>query len=39
MKSWGRPVPAQLSHLVEASFSPARQEATSLLERRLTNAS
>jgi lipoyl synthase len=39
MKRWGRPVPPQLSHLVATSYSPARQEAASLLERRLTNVS
>jgi lipoyl synthase len=35
MKRWGRPVPEQLSHLVATSYSPARQEASSLLQRRL----
>jgi lipoic acid synthetase len=39
MKSWGRPVPTELSHLVDTSYSPARQEASSLIERRLTNVS
>jgi len=39
MKRWGRPVPEQLSHLVATSYSPARQEATSLLQRRLSNVS
>jgi lipoic acid synthetase len=39
MKRSGRPVPEQLSHLVATSYSPARQEATSLLERRLSNVS
>ena len=39
MKRWGRPVPEQLSHLVATSYSPARQEAASLLERRLSNVS
>jgi lipoic acid synthetase len=39
MKSWGRPVPMQLSHLVDTSYSPARQEASTLIERRLTNVS
>jgi hypothetical protein len=32
-------VPENLSHLVATSYSPARQEAASLLERRLSNAS
>jgi lipoyl synthase len=36
MKRWGRPVPEHLSHLVATSYSPARQEAASLLQRRLT---
>jgi len=39
MKRWGRPVPKQLSHLVAAAYSPARQEAASLLERRLSDVS
>ncbi|MDQ1482275.1 MAG: lipoyl synthase [Actinomycetota bacterium] len=39
MRHWGRPVPENLSHLVATSYSPARQEAASLLERRLSNAS
>jgi lipoic acid synthetase len=39
MKRWGRPVPEQLSHLVATSYSPARQEASSLLERRLSTVS
>jgi lipoic acid synthetase len=39
MKRWGRPVPEQLSHLVATSYSPARQEAASLIERRLSNVS
>ena len=39
MKRWGRPVPEQLSHLVATSYRPARQEAASLLERRLSKIS
>jgi len=39
MSRWGRPVPAQLSHLTEAASSPARQEAASLLQRRLSDVS
>jgi lipoic acid synthetase len=39
MKRWGRPVPEQLSHLVATSYSPARQEAASLVQRRLSNVS
>ena len=39
MKRWGRPVPEQLSHLVATSYSPARQEASSLLQRRLSHVS
>jgi lipoic acid synthetase len=39
MKRWGRPVPEQLSHLVATDYSPARQEAASLLKRRLSNVS
>jgi lipoic acid synthetase len=39
MKRWGRPVPEQLSHLVATSYSPARQEAASLLARDLSNVS
>jgi len=39
MKRWGRPVPEQLSHLVATSYSPARQEASSLLQRRLSDVS
>jgi lipoic acid synthetase len=39
MQHWGRPVPEKLSHLVAASYSPARQEAASLIERRLSNVS
>ena len=39
MKRWGRPVPDQLSHLVATAYSPARQEAASLLQRGLSNVS
>jgi len=39
MKRWGRPVPEPLSHLVATSYRPARQEAASLLERRLSRIS
>jgi lipoic acid synthetase len=39
MKRWGRPVPEQLAHLSQAADSPARQEAASLVERRLTGVS
>jgi lipoic acid synthetase len=39
MKRWGRPVPEALSHLTAASYTPARQEAASLLQRSLTNVS
>ncbi len=39
MSRWGRPLPAQLSHLTEAASSPARQEAASLLQRRLSDVS
>ena len=39
MKRWGRPVPEQLAHLAQAADSPARQEAASLVERRLTGVS
>jgi lipoyl synthase len=39
MSRWGRPVPAQLSHLTEAASSPARQEAASLLQRGLSDVS
>ena len=39
MKRWGRPVPEALSHLMAASYTPARQEAASLLKRSLTNVS
>jgi lipoic acid synthetase len=39
MKRSGRPVPEELSHLAQAADSPARQEAASLVERRLTGVS
>ena len=39
MRRWGRSVPAALAHLAEAGSSPARQEAASLLERRLVGPS
>jgi len=39
MSRWGRPVPAQLSHLTAAAASPARQEAASLLQRRSSDVS
>jgi len=39
MSRWGRPVPAQLSHLAAAAASPARQEAASLLQRRSSDVS
>ena len=39
MRRWGRPVPEQLAHLSQAADSPARQEAASLVERRLTGVS
>ncbi len=39
MSRWGRPVPPQLSHLTAAAASPARQEAASVLQRRLTDLS
>ena len=39
MTRWGRPVPAQLSHLAAAASSPARQEAASILQRRLSDVS
>ena len=39
MNRLGRPVPAQLSHLTAAASSPARQEAASLLQRRLSDVS
>ena len=39
MKRWGRPVPEQLSHLAAGRRLPARQEAASLVERRLTGVS
>ena len=39
MNRWGRPVPEHLSHLVAAAYSPARQEASSLLQRRLSDVS
>jgi len=39
MSRWGRPVPPQLSHLTAAATSPARQEAASILQRRLSDVS
>ena len=39
MSRWGRPVPPQLSHLTAAATSPARQEAASVLQRRLSDVS
>ena len=39
MSRWGRPVPPQLSHLTAAATSPARQEAASVLQRRLFDVS
>jgi len=39
MSRWGRPVPPQLSHLTSAATSPARQEAASILKRRLSDVS
>ena len=39
MKRWDRPVPEQLSHLVASSYSPARQEASSLLQRHISDVS
>ena len=39
MNRWGRPVPEALSHLTAAAYSPARQEAASLLQRRLSDIS
>jgi len=39
MQHWGREVPASLAHLAQASSSPARQEASTLIERRLVDAS
>ena len=39
MVRWGRPVPEQLSHLTLAASSPARQEASSVLQRRLSDVS
>ena len=39
MNRLGRPVPAQLSHLTAAASSPARQEAASILQRRLSDVS
>ena len=39
MNRLGLPVPAQLSHLTAAASSPARQEAASLLQRRLSDVS
>jgi len=39
MSRWGRPVPPQLSHLTAAATSPARQEASSVLQRRLSDVS
>ena len=39
MSRWGRPVPAQLAHLAAAASSPARQEAASVLARRLSDVS
>jgi lipoic acid synthetase len=39
MKRSGRPVPENLAHLVADSYSPARQEAASLVKRRLSNIS
>jgi lipoic acid synthetase len=39
MSRSGRPVPPQLSHLTAAATSPARQEAASILQRRLSDVS
>jgi lipoic acid synthetase len=39
MLRWGRHVPEQLSHLTAHAYSPARQEAASLLQRRLSDVS
>ncbi|MDE9366450.1 lipoyl synthase [Luteipulveratus sp. YIM 133132] len=39
MKAYGRPLPEQLSHLAAAAADPARQEAASLVERRLSDVS
>jgi lipoic acid synthetase len=39
MSRWGRAVPPQLSHLTAAATSPARQEAASILQRRLSDVS
>jgi len=39
MSRWGRPVPPQLSHLTAAATSPARQEAASILQRRISDVS
>ena len=39
MVRWGRSVPEQLSHLTLAASSPARQEASSVLQRRLSDVS
>ena len=36
MRRAGRPVPEHLAHLAESADAPARQEATTLLERRLS---
>ncbi|HET7476873.1 MAG TPA: lipoyl synthase [Dermatophilaceae bacterium] len=39
MTRWGRPVPDALAHLAESGSAPARQEASTLLERGLQPAS
>jgi lipoic acid synthetase len=39
MLRWGRHVPEQLSHLTAHAYSPARQEAASLLQHRLSDVS
>ncbi|AKU17189.1 lipoyl synthase [Luteipulveratus mongoliensis] len=39
MKAYGRPLPEHLSHLAAAATDPARQEAASLVEKRLSDVS
>ncbi|KNX36911.1 lipoyl synthase [Luteipulveratus halotolerans] len=39
MKAYGRPLPEHLGHLAAAASDPARQEAASLVERRLSDVS
>ena len=36
MRRAGRPIPAHLAHLAKDAQAPARQEAATLVERRLT---